>query len=630
MRRGYSWLLLERLKRVSAKRSPLHIYYDVELNIPFFKLSYAIEHGSGSVEDVAGKTLLWLDPRPLQPHDLIVLVEAIASRFDGGLASKILHSISQALVMVSTDNDSIIDHMLEYIVNGEPLGIAYYDIRSQVFDMIPGPLLVAKILHDEPDTRLVGIISRGAIVASSETGVYAVVEDGRLCGVALESEYGIEIVYKLKCVEVGEYLGKVFSMPSRTTYSVYVANREYVEYLVEKTRRVVEWLEAGLGKKGLLAVSGGKDSVLSALVLEEAGSSFDAVYTHIGGFVPDYVREYVENIVGMRAEKLYVIEHSVERVKQLVDVHGYPVRGYRWCTHAFKLAPQLSLIREKIGVDKAVSYTGSRVFETEKRSLKPATYVDVGTGIVSHSVVYKWPRYLEYIVLEHRYKVGLLEDYMLGFERESCILCPFKSLYELHLSEKHYPDYTCLWEQALKRQLERMKVDTVKGLRLHIWRFAIQPGELSSLARYVGIKARPAIPPAKPLHRAGQERVAENLQALGVKGGIEKVMVAAASTMCTECRICIVKCEKNAIKLPFKVDPSKCNGCLACIYSCPVAQRAAMTFLAKRRGVEEAIKWYKKIQARKVEENLKKAIEMEEKLYATKSKLHKRLSALEK
>jgi len=57
VKRGYSWLLLERLKRVSAKRSPLHIYYDVELNIPFFKLSYAIEYGSGSVEDVAGKTL---------------------------------------------------------------------------------------------------------------------------------------------------------------------------------------------------------------------------------------------------------------------------------------------------------------------------------------------------------------------------------------------------------------------------------------------------------------------------------------------------------------------------------------------------------------------------------------------
>ena len=619
MRHGYSWLLLKRLERVSARRSPLHIYYDVELNIPFFKLSYAIKHGSGNVEDVAEKTLLWLDPRPLQPNDLILLAEAIATRFDRGLAARILHMVSQTLVMVSTDSDSIIDHMLEYIVNGEPLGIVYYDIRTQTFDIIPGPLLAAKILYDEPDTKLVGIISRKTTVTESEAGVYAIVEGDKLCGVALGCEHSVETVYRMKCVKVGEYLEKVFSMPSRTTYSVYVANKDYIEYLLEKTQRAVNWLEAGLGRKGLLAVSGGKDSVLSALVLEEAGSNFEAVYTHIGGFVPEHVREYVERVVGQYARKLYVIEHSRERVKQLVDVHGYPVRGYRWCTHAFKLAPQLTLIRERVGVDRAVSYTGSRMYETEKRSLKPATYVDVGTGIVSHSVAYKWPRYLEYITLEHRYRVDLLEDYMLGFERESCILCPFKSLYELHLSEKHYPNYTRLWKTALKKQLEKMGVNMLKGLSLHIWRFAIQPGELFSIAKYVGVKARPAIPPATPVHRADQSRVDENLLALGVKGGIEKVMVVAATTMCTECRICIVKCGKNAIELPFKVDPSKCDRCLTCIYSCPVAQRAALAFLAKRRGIRAAIRWYRRAQARKVERSLEKAIEMEERLYATKS-----------
>ena len=422
MKHGYSWLLLKRLERVSDRISPLHIYYDVELNIPFFKLSYAIKHGSGNVEDIAEKTLLWLDPRPVQPNDLILLVEAITTRFDEGLAAEILHIISQTLVMVSSDNDSIIDHMLEYIVNGEPLGIVYYDIRTQTFDMIPGPLLVAKILHDEPDTKLVGIISRETAVIGSETGVYAIIEDDRLCGVALESEYGVEAVYKIKCVEIGEYLGRVFSRPSRTTYSVYVANKDYIEISCRENKTGCQVVGGGSRQKGLLAVSGGKDSVLSALVLEEAGSNFEAVYTHIGGFVPDHVREYVERVVGRHAKKLYIIEHDTERVKQLVDVHGYPVRGYRWCTHAFKLAPQLTLIRERIGVDRAVSYTGSRVYETEKRSLKPATYVDVGTGIVSHSVVYKWPRYLEYIALEHRYKINLLEDYMLGFKRKLYIM----------------------------------------------------------------------------------------------------------------------------------------------------------------------------------------------------------------
>jgi len=44
----------------------------------------------------------------------------------------------------------------------------------------------------------------------SGTGVYAIIEDDRLCGVALESEYGVEAVYKIKCVEIGEYLGRVF------------------------------------------------------------------------------------------------------------------------------------------------------------------------------------------------------------------------------------------------------------------------------------------------------------------------------------------------------------------------------------------------------------------------------------
>jgi len=165
---------------------------------------------------------------------------------------------------------------------------------------------------------------------------------------------------------------------------------------------------------------------------------------------------------------------------------------------------------------------------------------------------------------------------------------------------------------------------------LHIWRFAIQPGELSSIARYAGVRARSAVPPVTPLRRASQDKVIENLRALGVEGGIEKVMVAAATTMCTECRVCIVRCEKNAIELLFKVDPSKCDRCLACIYSCPVAQRAAMAFLAKRRGIRAAIRWYRKAQARKVERNLERAIEMEEKLYATKTKFYDQSSVPEK
>ena len=65
-------------------------------------------------------------------------------------------------------------------------------------------------MHDEPDTKLVGIISRETVVMGSGTGVYAIIEDDRLCGVALESEYGVEAVYKIKCVEIGEYLGRVF------------------------------------------------------------------------------------------------------------------------------------------------------------------------------------------------------------------------------------------------------------------------------------------------------------------------------------------------------------------------------------------------------------------------------------
>ncbi len=645
----YSSRALNALKRFENE-SPLHIYLDIETGIPYFKKSYA-EQRSSVIVDVATRSRLWFDPRPLMKFDLSVLARGLSNRFPQDFVRKVLMFVGTRFTMVNVDGDALADHVYEYFVLEEPFALVYFYLPELKLDVVPRKLLVALGIVED----VVGIVDEDLrIVRDSENGIYAVIERGKLVGCALRTEQGIEVFERWEGVDPYTYVLRFASRGTPSLAEVYRANKEYIDTLVEKVRRAVDWFEHGLGRKGWLAISGGKDSVLAAYLLHEAESNFDAVYTHIERGDPEHVRSYVEKLSTKLGFKLYVIEHRWSKISKLLEAFGAPFRGYRWCTYVFKFYPQLDLAKKIHGLEKIVSYTGSRRYETFKRSIKPATYVDVELGVVNHSVPYKFPKLLVYLVLRYRYGEQLLKDYLLGFERLSCISCPYKSCFELKLSEQLYGSDFDAWKPYLEKICLSMGMDVATCLRYHAWRFGYQIEELREFSTSIASASLPRFVSVVEIVDGFEERLETNCRALlsteplrigdeilvryrsttvririegrrariaveGERGWFRAIAVTIASLGCVSCGLCIAKCRNNAIELPFRVDASRCTKCMLCIDSCPLAIRSFLGYLCETRSPYHAYRWLQRTRKIRSEEYIERAKQLEEELYRTKT-----------
>ncbi len=654
--RMYTEAFVRRVARGSGGGSGLHVYYDVLLNTPFFKKSYALRHGSGVLVDLCGETRWWCDPRPATRHDLVVLREALRYTLgDVVFAERVVGLAERGLLMLNTDSGGVLDQVWEFILNGVRLATVYYDYLVDGYVAVPGPGLAVMMLEE----GLGGVAEGGGLggyarVASpSETGVYLVVEGGVVRGSGLEVSPGVVLV-----ADWWGSLPGLWRLEARGSLrEAYEANEGYVELLVEKTRRAVEWLEGRLGRRGVLGFSGGKDSLLAMHLLVEAGSSFHAFYSHIEHGDPPHIPGFVERTASRLGVELVMHVNEWGFVEKMLEAFGMPVRGYRWCTQVFKLAPLFRHLRS-LGVERVVSYTGSRGFETLRRGLKPATYVDVEHGVLVHSVPYKWPRFLEMLALRYRFRAELPVDYEEGFERISCVTCPNKSVYELRLSERLYPGDWEPWRPYIRRVAELLSPsDWERLVEVHAWRLALQPSELRTVARLVGARVTPRLPgPRRPWRRAGEEdlRRAEAV-ASTVLGGVSRrgsvfewrgcrarvedehgvwleagrfddcaplLKALYASAYCAECGVCLNRCPVGAVtRLPLTVDPGRCLGpeCRACTDTCPLAWGAVDMALANLYlGYRRALARLRRLREEKGRVYVEKARRLEEEVYRTR------------
>ncbi len=646
-------VVAERLARLSPERSGLHVYYDIVLNTPFFKYSYAVGRGSGRLRDLCLDSRIWCDPRPAAPHDIVLIRDAVLNTFsDAGLAARVEFLLSHSLVMVNTDNDGVLDQLWEVFVNGVRFALIYYDVFAGMPRVIPGPGLA--LLLDELGIGSRSYASSGSSytpVSRREGDVVLVYEGGEPRGVALD------IGGVARIVERWEELPDPSLLYRRgSPLEAYRANLEYIELLVEKVRRVVEWLEGKLGRRGVLGFSGGKDSLLALHLLVEAGSNVEAFYSHIEHGDPPHIPGFVERVTGRLGVRLVEHVNRWEYVRRMLDAFGMPVRGYRWCTQVFKIAPLMEYLRS-VGRDRVVSYTGSRGYETLKRGLKPATYVDVEHGVLVHSVPYKWPRFLEILALRYYFRAELPRDYDEGFERISCVTCPNKSVYELRLSERRYPEDYEHWLPYMEEASRLVSPeDWRKVLELHAWRLAMQPRDLLDVARVAGIRVVPRLPgPRRPPRRPNPvdvERARANAETMlqgvrvedvvfewrGCRARIDEehgvwlergrfgscttlLKLLYASTYCVECRACLNKCPVDAIEsLPLRVGRG-CKGeeCMICVETCPLAWGAVDMALANLiLGYRRALERLQAEKRRRGREYLSKAIRAEEEVYRTK------------
>ncbi len=632
-----------------SERGPLKLYYSPSLNIYFFKMSYGKRYCDDLV-DVSKKFRFWVDPRPVISRDLEILSSACCSVFGSDVAYLFERICRDCLTIVNVGNDPVLDHVYEFMVNGELLCTVNYDLKTLSFNIVPGKLGAALLYSRDAcnivisDERLRSFSGYRVSIGNCRYFV-AVTRDGRLCGVALRTEKGF-VPIKIWSPAYPEEVLSSLDRVRRTYRELYEFNREYIEFLVEKVRRAVKWLECEEGRRGVVGFSGGKDSLLTLHLLEEVNSDPLVIYVHIPYADTEVTRDFVYRVCSRLGFSLEVVEYSLDRLLNYLEILGIPVRGFRWCTPLWKLAPMFKLIKERYSLDKIVSYTGSRRYETFRRSIRPPTYIDSEAGVLSHCIPYNFPKLLEYLYLWYRARTILHPDYYRGFERISCVMCPHRTCLELKMSEMYYGELMNFWKKYMEKIIDVMFF-TEKERKIarsrHLWRFFLLHRELQRVTKILSIRyvyptmsleelnpflrtvqrSGKVLTLSIPVRRWNSYSLEVNLRSilkLLVDGRVNEVhfisdevqgmvnsrgyvvisyrcldaalnvlKVLVMTMNCGECGHCHLNCDHEAIEMPFTVVPSKCVGCLKCLLVCPIARYYVdMLIYSKLTSLREA------------------------------------------
>lgn len=227
-------------------------------------------------------------------------------------------------------------------------------------------------------------------------------------------------------------------------------------------------------KHVMVDLSGGKDSTASLILLTYIREIIDfritAVYVHFPFLEPFENILFVEKIAQKLDVKLKVVEVDRKRALFYLLREGLPRRGLRWCTYLKTRA--LRSAKKELKADFEAK--GDRMQEAGKRMKRLSEMKRKNTFIEGRTInlIYDLSL-LEVSEILHR--EGLIHPhYKQGLPRVSCKYCPYRSLYELKVSEKHVTENEELIHYILERNYQRLYShisDFETFMKYHLWRF---------------------------------------------------------------------------------------------------------------------------------------------------------------
>ena len=222
--------------------------------------------------------------------------------------------------------------------------------------------------------------------------------------------------------------------------------------------------------KHIVSFSGGKDSTALLLKMIENNMQIDDIifldttvefpemYAHI-----DKVEKYINRpITKLKAEKdfEYMLLHYEKKKGKNKGQKGYSFPDFRnrWCTNYFKQRVIKKYLKEKYKGFEIVEYHGIAIDEPkrlEKNKNKNIKYPLAEWNITEQEA-------LEYCYNRGFYWNGLYKK----FHRVSCWCCPLKSLKELKVIYKEYPEFLKKLEEWETKTYRKFRADyTVKELK---------------------------------------------------------------------------------------------------------------------------------------------------------------------
>ncbi|MFZ3382947.1 MAG: phosphoadenosine phosphosulfate reductase family protein [Candidatus Methanoperedens sp.] len=407
------------------------------------------------------------------------------------------------------------------------------------------------------------------------------------------------------------------------------ANLQILRKKEEKAHSFIKNVVETQKKPVTVSFSGGKDSLVTLLLVRDTLTEFDILFADTG-------LEFSETVdnVKQTAKELSLplkIHSSGDSFWQSIDNFGPPTVEARWCCKVCKLGAITKVIEQNYEFG-CLTFIGQRKYESQIRAnsehiwKNPSVGNQIGaTPIQNWTALHVWL----YIFWKKAKYNPLYEE---GFDRIGCWLCPSASMADFSRLSQIHPELSEKLEKYLKSYASRNGLSD-EWVKYGFWRWQVLPKSIGMIAEKLGINIIPTSEkkPAqftltsgyRPCKAGGitaegsfgtplnlsliEESGFMNL--IGETNSIDGVILASCNennvhvyasgtvvarggnedeareliqlaektirraVLCTGCGVCVGKCAARAVSVNGTARiGEKCTRCGKCTWSCPVVK----------------------------------------------------------
>ena len=417
---------------------------------------------------------------------------------------------------------------------------------------------------------------------------------------------------------------RLSSLPQR----IYAANRTRIESLEHEA---LEFIRDAAGKfeahVPVVAFSGGKDStVVSALVCKALGQ---ATILHVMADTtmeaPDTYK-YLDSFQDAHPRVPFMmVSPQIDFYKMCQEI-GPPSRILRWCCTSHKAAPIATVVRAlRHSHSQVLTFDGIRAAESaRRRQYSRITHTHKIAGEVLASPILSWSSLDVWTYIIAR-QLPFNRGYRIGFRRMGCLPCPFNSKWSRFLTGASYPVQNREWASFLQKHGERIGHPRPEHFAFEGWRTRVggrgMPHQRASLEKETCLREDRTF--AYTLSRNFSGDMLEYLKPFGRfhvtydDGCILRGVIADGRTRqplvslkvirvrnlarfqiaerknlrlfvqrverqlrkfqsCIRCGGCAAVCPTGALMIDgrFRIDVSRCVGCLKCVSASCLAEES--------------------------------------------------------
>jgi phosphoadenosine phosphosulfate reductase len=590
------------------------------------------------------------DPFPAMEGHLDRAIRTIDMQFGLDVGSALLPR-DKTIVL---NKVSSLDAMYEIIVDGQILGRLRFDIPKRGYTFLLtleggrriGKLSkrkwvschegVLKFLKQGANLMVPGVAGCDSEIAEDDD-VWLVDSNGLVIGVGIARMSGTDMAssqrgFAVKIREVADPQEPLQNTKTATWDNAVASNESDLSSIQDEAVTFIQRTIDKIAAPAVVGFSGGKDSLVTYLLVERAtGSSPPLFFVNTGLELPETI-DYIRSFAGERGAQI-IGQDAGDRFWDSIDVFGPPARDFRWCCKVLKLGPAATVIAEGMG-GSSLTFMGQRKLESFQRSIEPRLTTNPWVpGQNSANPIQNWNALEVWLYIFHS-GANFNPLYNRGYHRMGCYLCPASPLEELESLHDTHPVLYDRWMERLLKEAEKHGLPP-EWVTMGFWRWKNIPRGQMELVEKLSLDIKPSragprqqlqlniVKGVSPCTRSGLSlegqfsqgldldriqdivpifgdvKYSEEIGALWIKTGQNTITLFSSGSLvvrgedevqitelttqieravtralfCQGCGTCVPQCDHGALTLKsdkITVDPDLCVHCMRCDrWPCP-------------------------------------------------------------